>query len=93
MATYDLAAKYSNKVDEVFHHKALKHLVTNSDYDWNGVNTVNVYSIPTVAMNDYTRSGSNRYGSPSELGNLLIMVSRILGSQKNIVLIGNYGMD
>lgn len=69
MPTYNLASKYSNKVDEVFHRKALKHLVTNNDYEWNGVSTVNVYSIPTVSMNNYTRSGANRYGTPGELQN------------------------
>jgi len=33
------------------------------------VDTVKVYSIPVVDLSDYTRSGSNRYGSPSELEN------------------------
>jgi N4-gp56 family major capsid protein len=39
----------------------------NNEYDWNGVNTVNIYSIPTVAMTDYEMSGTARYGSPDEL--------------------------
>jgi hypothetical protein len=43
--------------------------VTNNDYEWNGVDTVKVYSIPVVDLTDYTRSGSNRYGTPDELGN------------------------
>ena len=43
--------------------------MTNRDYSWDGVDTVYVYSIPTVAMNDYVRSGANRYGTPDELGN------------------------
>lgn len=69
MATYDLASKYSTKVDELFSREALKNLVTNRDYSWDGVDTVYVYSIPTVTMNDYVRSGANRYGTPDELGN------------------------
>lgn len=69
MATYSLAAKYSNKVDEAFQRSALKGLVTNNDYDWDGVDTVKVYSIPVVDLSDYARSGSNRYGTPDELGN------------------------
>lgn len=43
--------------------------MTNRDYDWNGVDTVKVYSIPVVNLTDYTRSGANRYGTPDELGN------------------------
>lgn len=69
MATYELASKFSNKVDEAFQRAALANLVTNNDYDWEGVDTVKVYSIPVVDMNDYKRTGSNRYGTPDELGN------------------------
>ena len=28
-----------------------------------------MYSVPTAAMNDYTKEGSNRYGTPKELEN------------------------
>ena len=69
MATHDLATKYSKKVDEAFQRGALANLVTNNDYDWDGVQTVKVYSIPVVELTNYTRSGSNRYGTPDELGN------------------------
>ena len=71
MPTYNYAAKFSPKVDEAFKKGALKNLVTNNDYEWSGVNTVNVYSIPTVDLVDYARSGANRYGTPDELGNSL----------------------
>ena len=43
--------------------------IVNGEFDWIGVSTVNVYSIPTSAMNDYSLSGTNRYGTPEELGN------------------------
>lgn len=69
MPTYSLAAKYSPKVDEAFKRAAICQQVTNRDYDWNGVDTVKVYSIPVVNLTDYTRSGANRYGTPDELGN------------------------
>jgi N4-gp56 family major capsid protein len=68
MAT-NLASKYAKKVDERFKLKSLTEAGINRDYDWSGVSTVTVYSIPTVAMNDYTRTGSARYGTPAELGN------------------------
>lgn len=68
MAT-NLAAKYSNKVDERYYAESQALMGTNKDYDWEGVDTVKVYQVDTVPMNDYTRSGTNRYGTPSELGN------------------------
>ena len=65
----NLATKYSNKVDERFEKQSQASLVTNNSYDFTGVDTVKVYSIDTVALNNYTRTGANRYGTPSELGN------------------------
>lgn len=65
----NLASKYSQKVDERFKLKSLTESAVNREYDWNGVNSINVYSIPTVAMNDYTKSGLSRYGTAAELDN------------------------
>lgn len=65
----NLASKYSKKVDERFKLKSLTEAGINRDYDWSGVATVTVYSIPTVAMNDYTRTGKDRYGVAAELDN------------------------
>lgn len=63
------AGKYAQKIDERFSREALTGSAVNSDYDFVGVKTVSVYSIPTATMNDYTRSGSSRYGTPAELEN------------------------
>lgn len=65
----NLAEKYSSKVDEAFDKKSLAQAFTNKDYDFVDVNVIKIYSIPTVEMNDYTASGTNRYGTPSELDN------------------------
>ena len=65
----NLASKYSGKVVERFSKKSLTDKGLNKDYDWAGVNTVTIYSIPTVAMGDYTRSGTSRYGTAAELQN------------------------
>ena len=65
----NLASKYSSKVDERFKLKSLTEAVVNNDYDWEGVKTISVYSIPTVAMNNYSRSGLARYGTAAELDN------------------------
>jgi N4-gp56 family major capsid protein len=63
----NLASKYSSQVDERFKLKSLTQAATHQDYDWDGVKTVNVYSIATSAMNDYTRTGTGRYGVAAEL--------------------------
>lgn len=65
----NLASKYSPKVVERFTKESLTDKGLNKDYDWSGVKTVTVYSVPTVAMGDYARTGSTRYGVAAELQN------------------------
>ena len=65
----NLASKYSTKVDERFTRDSQALMGVSNDYEFTGVATVNVYSIPTAAMNDYGRTGANRYGTPEELQN------------------------
>lgn len=64
----NLATKYSDKVSERFKLGSLSEGFINRDYKWDGVQTVTVYSIPTVALNTYNRTAAaNRYGTPAEL--------------------------
>lgn len=67
----NLASKYSSKVDERFKLKSLTESAVHQDYDWDGVNSVKVYSVPTVAMGNYTRTGTARYGVAAELDNTI----------------------
>ncbi|MBQ9521300.1 MAG: N4-gp56 family major capsid protein [Oscillospiraceae bacterium] len=68
-STVNLASRYSAKVDERFAIASQAALALNQDYRFAGVRTVNVYSIPTVPLNNYTRSGQSRYGTPADLEN------------------------
>lgn len=61
------ASRFDSKVDEAFSLASQAGLVTNNDYKFTGVKTVNVYSVPTAQMHNYTASGSDRYGTPEEL--------------------------
>lgn len=65
----NLAAKYSDKVQERFSTDSVTagSFSTDLDVEFTGVKTVKVYEVDTAPMNDYTRSGSNRYGTPAEL--------------------------
>jgi N4-gp56 family major capsid protein len=65
----NLASKYEKKVDERFTLKSLTESAVNREYDWTGVDTIKVYSIPTVAMNNYSKTGNSRYGTAAELDN------------------------
>lgn len=67
MAGINLASKYSKNVDERFTRESQAAMALNNDYEFTGVETVKVFSIPVVAMSDYKRSGANRYGTPNDL--------------------------
>ena len=69
MGTVNYAEKYSPEVDERFRLGMLTSSLVNYTYDWLGVSTVKVFSVPTAEMNDYTLTGSSRYGTPAELDN------------------------
>ena len=63
------ASKYAQKIDEKFARESMTSPAVNNDYDFVGVKTVNVYSVPTAPMNDYSVTGTSRYGTPEELDN------------------------
>lgn len=65
----NLAAKYQPTIDEVFRLNSVTDIIINKGIrmDYNGVNSVTIYGVATVAETSYTRSGSNRFGSLAEL--------------------------
>ena len=68
MATINLASKFSTKVAERFSIGSLTDAYAGKEYDFSGVKSIKIYSIDTVTMTDYTRSGSERFGTLEELG-------------------------
>lgn len=66
-AGINLASKYSTNVDERFYKESQAMLALNNDYEFTGVQTVKVYSIPVAVMTNYAKSGGSRYGTPSDL--------------------------
>lgn len=67
MPAQNLATIYAKEVDERFTRESQATLALNDNYKFTGAKTVKVYSIPTVPMKDYSRSGMNRYGTPTDL--------------------------
>ena len=70
-AGINLASKYSTNVDERFYKESQAMLALNNDYEFTGVQTVKVYSIPVAVMTNYNKGatalGQSRYGAPSDL--------------------------
>lgn len=64
----NLATTYKDKVAERFSTSSKTKPGVNQDYDWQGSNAIKVYSVDTVTLGNYTRSGNSRYGNPNELG-------------------------
>lgn len=67
----NLATKYSDKIAQAFSLASFLKGRASGEYDWEGVKAVKVYTPQTVDLNDYTRSGTNRYGSPTEVGDIV----------------------
>jgi len=67
--TVNLATKYAEAVQERFYLDSVTQdsFAKDLDVEFTGVRTVKVYEVDTVPLNDYNRSGQNRYGTPQEL--------------------------
>lgn len=64
----NLASKYSSNIAEKFTKESYVAGHTNNDYDFAGVRSITIYTPQTVELNDYIRSGQNRFGTPVEMG-------------------------
>ncbi len=66
------ASKYASKIAKAFTLGSLTEAAVNKDFEWAGVNAINVFGLTTQALADYNKSAtSNRYGTPSELQNVV----------------------
>lgn len=67
----NLASKFSSKIDRSIAIKSFTGANLNKDYDFDGVKTINIYSIDKTPLNFYSREGLSRYGTPTEVGDSL----------------------
>lgn len=63
----NLHEKYAKEIQTKFVRESLIAGAFTNAYSFTGVKTVNITTPITVPMVDYTRSGSNRYGTPTEM--------------------------
>ena len=61
------AEKYSDELAQAYLQSSIIAGKTNTEYTFDGVKTVHVYSAVTQPLQDYKRSGTWRYGQPKEL--------------------------
>lgn len=63
----NLASKYSNKIAEKCTKESYVAGNASAEYDFAGVKSISIYTPQTVDLNDYKRSGANRFGTPVEM--------------------------
>jgi len=64
----NLATKYAGSAAERFSQQSITQGAFCDDFEFTGVATLKVYSVDTVPLGSYSRSGTARYGTPAELG-------------------------
>ena len=62
----NLATKYAKELAQAFNQKSVVDGVACKDYEFTGVKNLKVYTAVSQELNDYKRSGLNRYGEPKE---------------------------
>lgn len=60
------ATKYAKELAQAFTQKSVIDGIACKDYEFTGVKTLKIYTALTQPLNDYRRSGTNRYGVPTE---------------------------
>lgn len=63
----NLHEKYDKQIQSKYTQGSLIKGVLDDSYSFAGVKTVKISTLVTVPMVDYTRTGSNRYGTPTEM--------------------------
>lgn len=68
MATIHLANKYETKLDERFQAGSFTDKWVGNNYNWDGVNSITIWTLLTDPLEDYNASASsNRFGTPTEV--------------------------
>ena len=67
----NLATKYSSQIAEVFTAGSFIKGKTSTSFDLTGVKTLKVYTPITVPEVDYVREGTSRYGTVTEMQDIV----------------------
>jgi hypothetical protein len=65
------ATKFSEKTSDLLFTERKTKLVTNQDFGWDGVESIKIYTLTDPTIGNYTATGANRYGTPTEVEDTL----------------------
>jgi hypothetical protein len=64
----NLASKFETKTSELMTARAKTSMIVNKDWSWDGVNSINIYTLTDPTMGNYdAAAASARYGTASEV--------------------------
>ena len=63
----NLATKFEAKTSELLKAAAKTTGIVNQSWSWDGVNAIKIYTLTDPTMVNYSPSGANRYGNPTEV--------------------------
>ena len=63
----NLFEKFSPKLDERYRLASRTDAACGNDFEWEGVNAIKVLTLMNPTLNDYVASGTNRFGTPTEV--------------------------
>ena len=67
----NLATKYADKIAKMYTLGSLVAGKASEEWDFSGVKSVKIYTPQTVEPVDYQRNGANRYGTPTEMQDII----------------------
>lgn len=68
MPQITLSEIYDKRIAERLQHTTHTDAAVNYNYKFDGADAIHITSVDTMPMNDYQKSGSNRYGTPLDIG-------------------------
>ncbi len=71
MSAIHLHTKYAKEIEEKYTKESLINGCLEKGYSFSGAKTVRISTPITVPMTDYTRSGTSRYGTPTEMEDMV----------------------
>lgn len=63
----NLAQKFESKTSDLLKVRQKSKDFVNTDWSWDGVNSINVYTLTDPTIGNYNPNGANRYGDPTEV--------------------------
>lgn len=71
----NLFEKYQKNIETRFTQKSITQGNSTEKYSWDGSKSIILTEMQSVGLNDYTRSGANRYGTPEEVQDMQQVLS------------------